>query len=176
MHRPRPRGESRGFTLVEVLAAAAILAFVVVVITQTISTGHVQTADARHQARALFLAEALMEEILRLPYTDPSDGSTTLGPESNETTRAAYDNADDYHGYPASSAIETATTLTDLHGVAYPAIYQGFTRTVACQYTSQNVPSLGGTVEGLLITVTVRDAKNRTWTLSRFMMEETEGQ
>lgn len=164
----------RGFTLVEVLAAAAILSFVVVVITHTVSAGQVQTYDALHQERALLLAEGLMDEILRLPYTDPSDASITPGPEASETTRAAYDNMDDYHGYPALTSIEQSTSIRDLHGVLYPATYQGFTRTVTCQYTSQTVADLGGTIDGLLITVNVLDANNRLWTLTRFVLDESE--
>jgi prepilin-type N-terminal cleavage/methylation domain-containing protein len=174
MVHPRQDRIRNGFTLIEVLAAAAILAFVSAVITHTVTAGQVQTHDSLHQARGLFLAEALMEEILRLPYADPSDGSTTLGPETGETTRASFDNADDYHGFPHNSSIEAPGAVADLHGVLYPTAYQGFTRTVTCQYVTQNVPDLGGTIEGLLVTVTVRDATQRAWTLTRFIMDTSE--
>lgn len=167
---------TRGFTMMEVLAATAILAFVTAVITHAVSAGHVQTQDSRHQIRALFLAEALMDEIIRLPYADPDDGAVTRGPEAGESTRAAYDNADDYHGYPAQSSIETSSTILDLHGVAYPAVYQGFTRTVSCQYTTQTVSELGGAMDGLLITVNVQDPTGRMWTLTHFMMDDTEAE
>lgn len=164
----------RAFTLVEVLAAAAILSFVVVVITHTVSAGQVQTYDAMHQERALLLAEGLMDEILRLPYADPSDASVTPGPEASETNRAAYDNMDDYHGYPKTPAIESSTSIRDFNGEAYPATYQGFTRTVTCQYTTQTVADLGGSIDGLLITVNVLDETNRLWTLRRFVLDEAE--
>lgn len=163
-----------GFTLAEVLMAIAILGFVVAVLTHAVAAGHTQVHDALHQARALFLAESLMEEIVRLPYADPDDGSTTLGPESGDNQRDRYDNADDYHGYPKTPAIEQSGQLKDLHGTAYPASYQVFSRTVTCQQVTQSVPELGGTLEGLQITVTVTDPDGRSWVLTRFLMDEPE--
>lgn len=165
---------AQAFTLLEVLVASAIISFVVLVITHTVSAGHDQTFEARHQARALMLGEALLDEIARLPYADPSDASTTLGPEAGENTRADYDNADDYHGFPRSTSIERADQIKDFHGTLYPTGYQRFTRTVTCQYTSQTVAELGGTIDGLLITVTVTDQTGRTWTLTRFMLDAAE--
>src|SRR5258705_5061823 len=49
------------------------------------------------------LATRRMDEILAKPFADPSDLSTTLGPEADEPNRAAFDNIDDYHGYHDST-------------------------------------------------------------------------
>lgn len=51
------------------------------------------------RAFALLLAEDLMAEITRLPYSDPDTITVALGPEAGETTRAHYDDVDDYHGF-----------------------------------------------------------------------------
>jgi len=84
-------------TLVESLLAATVLAMAAVAMTLPFAAGAQQTAEAGKTARAVALAEALMEEILAHPYCDPDDESQ-LGPEPSERSRPAWDNVDDYHG------------------------------------------------------------------------------
>jgi MSHA pilin protein MshD len=55
-----------------------------------------QAASERRQAT--FLAEQLMTEILQCYYKDPASGSGTLGPDTGETSRASYNDVDDYDG------------------------------------------------------------------------------
>ena len=117
----RPR---RALTLVEGLLASALLAFAVAAVSQAVLAGQMQTVAALHHRRAVELAEALMDEILRLPYDDPG-GPSTPGPEGGETDRSAFDNADDYHGFS-----ETAGSLADAAGTVHPTPFQDFTRSV----------------------------------------------
>ncbi len=150
----------RGLTLIECLLASVILAFAVVAVSQAVVAGQMQTVDALHRARALQLAEALMDEVLRLPYTDP-DGS------GGEVGRANFDDMADYNGFS-----EAAGSVSDLGGTSYGASFQGFSRSVSVVPANGgvgiSVTGFGDPLPGLTITITVQDAAGATWTLIRF--------
>ncbi len=166
--RRTPRGQ-RGFTLLEALFAATVLAFVVAALSQSIVIGQMQTYDAMHSGRAVALAEAMMEEVLTLPYHDPG-GGVTLGPDSGETTRQDFDDVDDYHGYE-----EEAGALTDAEGNLYADLYQRFNRRVSVVADHVDVAAFGASQPGLTITVTVQEGDDgRQWTVSRFVPEPHE--
>lgn len=151
----RNQKQHRGLTLVECLLASVILAFAVVAVSQAVLAGQMQTADALHRARALELTEALMEEVTRLPYTDPNGGT--------EVGRANYDNLQDFNGFS-----ETTGTLKDAAGVAYDSAFQGFSRTVSVVPDTITVTGFGNPLPGLTTTVTVQDAGGASWVLTRF--------
>lgn len=159
------RSSSRGFTLVEVLLAAVVLSIAVGAITQSISTGHKQTADALHSLRASSLVEALMEEILALPYADPN-GVSIGGAEEGETSRAAFDNMDDFDGYS-----ESVGQVKTMAAAAYPSDYADFGRSVTVTYGSVTISALGGTISGVTVVVTVTNSKGRRWSMTRFVPE-----
>lgn len=165
MHRrPRP---TRGFTLAEVLMASAVLSVAVGAILTAVTTGQEQTYEALHEQRAVALAEALMEEIIALPYADPQ-GDTTAGPDDGEAARGDFDNADDFHGFN-----EEIGQVLDAAGLAYPGTFDRFDRSVSAAYGVQSVAGLGGDYGGLSVTVTVTDDRRRSWTLTRFIPEPT---
>jgi len=159
---------SKAFTLAEVLLASSILSITIAALSQTISGGQAQTSQALHELRAISLAEALMEEVLSMPYDDP-EAELTVGPDAGESTRSDFDNADDFHGYT-----ESAGNTVDEAGVAYPALYDEFSRSVAAAYSVVNVTEFGGNVDGLSVTVTVTDTKGAAWYVTRFLPEPTE--
>lgn len=161
----RKPAQARGLTLVEALLAAMILAFSAVAVSQALLAGHQQTQAALHHRRATDLADALMEEILRLPYNDP-DGASSPGPEAGETSRLLYDNIDDYHGFS-----ETAGSVTDVAGAAYDARYELFSRSVTVTAGSQTVAGLGPAITGVTIQVTVTDTAGATWSVQRFVAQ-----
>lgn len=152
----------------EVLIASAILAFAVAAIAQAIVAGQMQVYAALYELRAASLAESMIEEIIAKPYAD-AEGATDAGPDTGETSRTLFDNADDYHGY--TEAIDD--DIADASGVAYPAAFQDFARSVTCVYGTAD-SGLGDPVTGLTVTITVTDATSRTWTSSRFIPEPTE--
>ncbi|MGB0766243.1 MAG: type IV pilus modification PilV family protein [Phycisphaeraceae bacterium] len=156
---------ARGFTLAEVLIASAILSFVTLGIVQAVAAGQSQTLDALKRARANALAEVLLEEILSRPYSDP-EGATAFGPDDGEASRTDFDNIDDYHGY-----LETAGTLSDHAGSAYPTTHQVFDRSVAVVSVVNSVSALGGDHAGAQVTVTVSEPGGRTWVVDRFVPE-----
>ena len=110
-----------------------------------------------------------MEEIIALPYSDPQGDPQALGPEAGETTRAQYDNVDDFCGKAvdadAGGVVKAAT------GTNYPTPFQRFARTVSCNNSSVTVTGLGGALPGLTVTVTVTDGGDPVATLSRFVVE-----
>lgn len=137
----------------------SILAFAVVAVTQAVVAGQMQTVDALHRARALELGEALMEEVLRLPYVDPNGGS--------EVGRSNFDNVADFNGFS-----EAAGVLSDAGGTAYETVYQGFSRSVTVVAANGGagitVTGFGSATLGLTISVTVQDTAGATWTLTSF--------
>lgn len=162
----RTRTTQPGFSLIEATMASAILLFAVVALTQSLVAGQGQTYKALHSARAVSLADALLEEVLSQPWNDP-DGESTPGPDADESDRADFDNLDDYHGYT-----EAAGALADAAGVTYGALHQGFDRAVAVVPASTSDPTLGER-EGVEITVTVSDETGRAWTVRRFVGAST---
>jgi MSHA pilin protein MshD len=138
----------RGFTAIEALVAATILAILTAAVSGALMAGRAQSKLARDTLAASCLAQSLMDEIMRLPYNDPL-GYTALGPDGSET-RATYDNIDDYGGYQDGPA-----SLKDLAGNAYPDTYQGFTRIVSMSDVSTSPVGWNRTLTGLLVTVTV---------------------
>ena len=161
----RPTLHKKGFTLVEALLASAILSFAASAIYMSIAASQTQFRHAAHARRGMKLAEELLQYITVLPYDDP-DGASSPGPESGESAPAGFDNIDDYHGYS-----ESAGSLTDVAGNAYPDACQLFSRSVTVQYGSQNISELGGTISGLTVIVTVTNSRGQSWSLSRFVAD-----
>lgn len=152
--------QHRGLTLVESLIASAILAVAVIAVSQAVVAGQMQTVDALHRARAMELAEALMDEVLRLPYADP-DGT------GGEIGRANFDDLADFNGFS-----ETAGTLADAGGSVYEAPLQGFSRSVSVVPANGgsgiSVTGFGSPLVGLTAMVTVQDTAGASWVLTRF--------
>ena len=100
--------------MAEVMIASIILSITVFALSSARSAGHQLTYDAMREARAQALAEALIDEVISLPYDDP-EGETVMGPDTGETSRSLYDNIDDFNGY-----LEEAGALADADGTSYP--------------------------------------------------------
>jgi len=153
----------------EVLIASAILSFAVAAISQAIVAGQKQTYESLHQLRGISLAEALIEEIQALPYADP-EGAAAAGPDAGETTRALFDNADDFDGFSESTG-----NLVDAAGVSYGGTFDPFSRSASTNYGTVTVGAFGDPIDGLTIVVTVTDDRGMTWTTSKFIPEPAAG-
>lgn len=90
-----------GITLIETLLATTMAALasaaLLVAVESTLSTA----TDSTDRTIADGLAQQLLDEILQKRYIEPggSATSTSLGIDGAESTRASYDDCDDYHGY-----------------------------------------------------------------------------
>lgn len=162
--KPTNARRQGGFTLIEVLIASAVLAFVVAALAHAVVAGQMQTADSLHAMRGAALAEAMMEEILSKPYADP-EGATTLGPDAGESARSSFDNMDDYHGYT-----EAAGAVVDASGTGFGATHSKFSRNVSITAQSLQPSGFTAAIPGLRIVVTVT-AGSRTWQVTRFVPE-----
>jgi type II secretory pathway pseudopilin PulG len=144
-----PAARRHAFTTIEALVAATILAILTAAVSGALMAGRGQSKAARDTLAASFLAQSLMDEIVRLPFNDPQ-GYTSMGPDPGES-RATFDNVDDYCGYTDGGT----STFTDLAGNPYPDSYMGFTRTVSMAAISTAPAGWNRTLTGLLITVSV---------------------
>jgi hypothetical protein len=124
--------------------------------------GRQQSRNAQDTVYASMLARALMEEIMRLPVTDPH-GYTTFGPDPGETSRSLYDNVDDYHGYT-----DGPNNIADLAGNVYSGEYQPFVRSVTVTAVPASPTGWNRTINGLLVTVTVSRNGAALVTLQRY--------
>lgn len=107
-----------GFTLIEVIIGITVIAIVTLVVTAGMGPIFRQTVDPWHQVRATELAQSLMSEITarRFDENSPTGNAglrcgdtggpacTTLTssclsalPNAEETSRADFDDVDDYH-------------------------------------------------------------------------------
>lgn len=159
---------AHALTLPEVLIAAAVLSIVVIGLSHAVASGQAQTYNALHEARALALAQALMEEVLARPYNDPG-GDTAIGPDVGEVDRNDFDAVDDFDGYE-----EAADALADHEAVLYGERFQAFERSVSVEADSVSLGALAGDQDGLTVTVTVAEPGGRSWTISRFVAEPAE--
>ena len=110
--------------------SAVVLAVVVMGITQMLQAGLQQSDEAIRITRASALGEAMVEEVLAHPLTDP-DGHTQLGPDQGERARGDFDAADDFHGFT-----EDLGRVADASGTAYGGSYDRFARSVATRWTT----------------------------------------
>lgn len=159
------RWRSRALTLAESLLATILLATTVTVVVGAVLAGHQQTCEAGDTRRAVALVEAMMEEILALPYDDP-DGASAPGPEAGESSRAAFDNIDDYHGYS-----EAAGAVADAAGSPYPAAYAVYDRSVTIAAASIRPTGFATAAPGLSVTVSVGHTGRTVASASRFVAQ-----
>ena len=78
--------------------ASVILAMAIAAITMPFTAGAQNQQADGSRTLAVDLAQELMEEIMSKPFQDPQ-GASQVGPESGETSRAKFDNIDDYNNY-----------------------------------------------------------------------------
>lgn len=120
-----------GFTLVELVIFIVIVSVGIAGILLVMNTVVASSADPMVRKQALALADSILEEILQKDYADP-DGT------SGETTRATFDDVDDYNG-------KTNSTFTDL-----PASLASYLITIVVDAPA---PLNGVTVKRVRVTV-----------------------
>jgi MSHA pilin protein MshD len=95
--RRRKRG---ALSLVEVVISTMIVSVLMVATLNTLGAATTSSKSAGNRAVAIGLADDLMTEILKAKYVDPG-ASPVFGLETGEsnTTRAAFNDVDDYNGW-----------------------------------------------------------------------------
>jgi len=142
-------------TLVETTIATVIVATMIVMLLNTfgsLARGQQLTAS-RYSASCL--AAHLMSEILQNLYQDPNN--PVFGPETGEagTSRANFDDVDDYNGWTESPP--QRSDGTPISGLA------GWRRSVTVEYIDPNTMAAGAQDLGVKrITVVVADPRGRS--------------
>ncbi len=120
---PRPLLANKGFTLIETIIGIVVLGISFAILTSLIHPLAQQSAEQLHQVKAAALANSVLNEIQNKAFDNNSDmaggivrcgetpapvctSSNALGPEDGvdgraddkETSRALFDDVDDYHG------------------------------------------------------------------------------
>jgi type II secretory pathway pseudopilin PulG len=91
------------FTLIEAMVALSLTAMAGAAILLTVETSLDAADQTLEQTVAAGMADQLLDEIAGAMYCEPGADPQQypLGPGSDESGRAQYDDIDDYHGYAA---------------------------------------------------------------------------
>ena len=122
---------ARGLSLAETLVSMLIVSGMLVSALNTLGAVKWGYANIGNRAKGDLLAQELIGEILEMEYAEPVD-TPVFGREPGESasSRAAYDDVDDYHNWTASPPQdETGTALN---------AWDGWSRTVEVQYVQKN--------------------------------------
>jgi MSHA pilin protein MshD len=90
-----PARAERGFTLFEVLLLIVVLAVGLAGILVAINTNVAASADPMVRKQAMAAAESMMEEILLMPFGNPTGGWSGATTQAN---RVNFDDVSDYNG------------------------------------------------------------------------------
>jgi type II secretory pathway pseudopilin PulG len=95
-----------GFTLMEAVISTVIVAVMFMTALNTVGASKITQHKTSLVSRGRMLAESLLAEILEQSYQEPGD-THVFGRESGElqTSRAAYDDVDDYNGWSESPPV-----------------------------------------------------------------------
>jgi type II secretory pathway pseudopilin PulG len=148
-------------TLIEATIARAVVSGLMLAAVASMgATGRARQVQSSY-GRGYVLAQNLMEETASARYTDPNI-PTNFGREAGETatSRANYDDVDDYDGW-------SATPPTDKANNALPGL-TGWKQQVSVVWADPNNPSANSsTDQGLKrITVTITDPRGRQTVLT----------
>jgi len=123
--------------------------------------------DAR-RTLALYLGRELMEEILSKPFDDP-EGGGGMGPDGGESSRALFDNIDDYHGYEDGYG-ESIGSIVGINGETInTAAIEGLQREVVITYVHVPGQDLGADPNFVRVQVIMKYMGNEILTLRRLV-------
>lgn len=160
------RQHAGGFTLLEALLAAVVLAFAAVAITVPFaSAARNEQIDGR-RTLAVSLAQELMEEILSRPFEDDDPSyARNAGPDPGEGTRSLFDNIDDYDGHT-----EPPGAVADMGGdVVDSWISEGLSRHATVSYVYVSGQEMSEPPSFVRVVVEVRYDGRPVVTLTRLV-------
>lgn len=127
---------ARGFSMIEVTVAMLIVAGLMVAALETVGATASGRRALTQRAGAAALAQDLMDEIRGRMYVGAGDNSGLIGRSPAElvaTTRAAFDDVDDFDGWSES-------VLVDENGVPLPG-FNGWSRKVTVRFAVPALPA-----------------------------------
>jgi len=184
-----------GFTFIELIMFVVIVSIGVAGILSVFYVTTQKSADPAARKQMIAIAEAILEEVELMPFTcrDPDDATASdasvalsgnncvvggtmenLGPEGGETRYSVttpFDNVNDYNGFDTATASPSGI-LDPSQTLAGPAGYRAAV-TVAAQALGPAATPVAatdgtGTLQSLLINVTVTSPSGETLTLSGY--------
>lgn len=159
----------RAFTAVEALVASALLAMVALTVGGALAAGRQQSQNSQDMLRASMLARALLDEVLRVPY---STTKSTLGPDPGQVFRYQFDDLQDYANYtdgPTNVSFISVDSVGSPASTLYDPEFQNFSRTITMTPTALPGPASAPNINGLLVTITVSKNAQTLCTLERFV-------
>lgn len=138
------RSLRRGFSLVEAMVAVTLVAVSCSAMLLSVSVALQATEASRGTSRANMLAQELMTEISACRWADSTEASH-WGPETDETgtTRAAFDDIDDYDGWSGPPQTRGGVTYDALQQAFFPSVTSHEYRDYMCSVSVQYVSSTG---------------------------------
>lgn len=142
---------ARAFTLVEAVVSLIVVSALLVAALTTVGASRLSQHTISKYGRGQLLAESLMAEILQQDYQDPNHtGALGCEPGESTTTRADFDDVDDYIGWTANPPVAKDGTAIESFG--------GYERTVTVEWVVPKEPAQGESSEtnAKRVVVTVR--------------------
>ncbi|HLA35693.1 MAG TPA: type II secretion system protein [Rhodocyclaceae bacterium] len=152
------RSRQRGLTLIELIMFIVIVGVGLAGILSVMNIAVRSSADPMVNKQALAMADAVLEEIMTKAFANPVGGHVA---DCNAPARALFDDVGDYACYDGSSAARRILGSQLLGGAVSPL--------PDTYWASVTVaPVTVSTQAMLLVTVTVTDPQNRTYTLTAY--------
>jgi len=155
-------------TLMEALLASTMLSMGASAVLLPFNVGAQAELEDHRRTLALYLGREIMEEAIAKPFDDP-DGPGALGPDAGESSRALFDNIDDYHNYKDGHR----RAINQILGVRKQTIdgvaMEGLERKVLVEYVHVNGQDLAADPNFVSVTVRVKYEGNLILTLRRLV-------
>jgi PKD repeat protein len=158
----------RGFTIVEAVVATLVVGVMLAGAVSTLSASRLTRARVADRARGQQLALDLINEILQLPYQDPIQTPVFgLEPGESATSRAAWNDVDDYNGWTESPPqSKSGTVYVNCGGWTRSVLVEWIdpTTLAATQTANTGIKRITVTVKkGSLVMATVAAYRSLGW-------------
>jgi type II secretory pathway pseudopilin PulG len=92
---------SRAFTLIETTLTTIIVGLAITALVKLVLTTTQQNRYTQRMTTGCLLADNVREMMAGIPFSDPSNGTLTFGPETGEAL-ATYNDVDDFDGWDST--------------------------------------------------------------------------
>jgi hypothetical protein len=117
----------------EALLASTLLSMGASAVLLPFNVGAQSEQEDARRTLALYLGREMMEEVIVKPFDDP-EGDPSIGPDAGESSRALFDNIDDYDDYEDGYG-ETIDEIVGINDQSIDGVsIQGLSRKVTIQY------------------------------------------
>ena len=101
IRRPATRKRRRAFTLIETTLTTIIVGLAITALVKLVLSTTQQNRYTQRMTTGSLLADNCREMMAGLPFSDPSNGTQTFGPETGEKL-ATFNDVDDFDGFDST--------------------------------------------------------------------------